>query len=379
MRIAIFSDTHFGHGAGTEMENDSFDAAEEAITYPADFTILAGDIFDTRIPTTETLGKAIECLSKAKLAKREVEVGTETNHMAKSGRPIIAIHGNHERRAKELTNPVHILQKAGLLIHLHCNTATLSKGSERVAVHGMSWIPDQLAEAALNEWSPKPLPGHYNILVLHQNISGLLYAENILPKESLPPGFDLYINGHIHEPMKTEVNGKPLIVPGSAVPTQMKEESEKPKGFWVADTQSGGIEFQEFKSQGPVIVIDHNGNQESLEQKVSERLSGASHEKKPLLRVKMRNSIRKADIGIKFSDRAIVSFRKAYEEESPATKGLEEHKLSVNELGSKLLRENLSAAGLDPEAFAEVFELLLEKRIEKAEKRARESLPGKSK
>jgi hypothetical protein len=63
----------------------------------------------------------------------------------------------------------------------------------------------------------------------------------------------------------------------------------------------------------------------------------------------------------------MLSFRKDFEEEALPAQTLEEHTLTVQELGRKLLRENLHSAGLNPERFESIFELLLEKKAEQAQ------------
>ncbi len=68
-----------------------------------------------------------------------------------------------------------------------------------------------------------------------------------------------------------------------------------------------------------------------------------------------------------FEGSAIISFKKDFEEPKLPAKTLEEHTLSVQELGKKILAENLQAAGLDPQRFEAIFELLLEKKIERAQ------------
>ena len=50
--------------------------------------------------------------------------------------------------------------------------------------------------------------------------------------------------------------------------------------------------------------------------------------------------------------------REERDDKPPEAVGIEEHTLSVKELGKKLLGENLESAGLERELFSGVFELL---------------------
>ena len=132
MKVAIIGDMHLGAFPADERREDSFVQAREAIELAlrenADLILLAGDIFDTRIPTQDILAKAMEIFylpkKKYPVFKQEAEIESlngksekEIPRSALYGIPVVAIHGNHDRRGKGLTNPVELLEKAGLLIH----------------------------------------------------------------------------------------------------------------------------------------------------------------------------------------------------------------------------------------------------------------------
>ncbi len=373
MRILILSDTHFGFGAGTEREHDPFDAARAALATPADLVLLGGDMFDMRVPSPETFAAALELLVPLKLAPASAKLADapqELPALARMGIPVVAIAGNHERRARGLVNPVEALERAGLLVHLHGQTVTIQKGDETVAIHGLSWLPDQYAADALREWAPKPVPGAFNILLLHQTLAPFLDVTPSIALAELPAGFDFYLNGHIHEPGQGTVHGAPVLVPGSAIPTQLREESTKPKGFWTLDTASGAT-FTPFPDQRPVGYVELD-TAKPLEQMASAIEAALrvlpANGKKPVLRAKLvgdKPVPNLADLRLRFDSRCFLSFRSAVA--VPAQeRTLAEHQLSVHERGRQLLREKLAAAGLDAQRFEQVYELLLAKRPEQA-------------
>ena len=76
MKIAILSDFHFGFGAGTEREEDPYEAVREAIekSKSCDLILLGGDVFDTRNPNAEILTRAMEILIKPLLSKSETKL-----------------------------------------------------------------------------------------------------------------------------------------------------------------------------------------------------------------------------------------------------------------------------------------------------------------
>jgi DNA repair exonuclease SbcCD nuclease subunit len=377
MKIAILSDFHFGFGVNTEREEDPYDSVREALSKcsDVDLIIIGGDLFDTRNPDAATLSKAMELLTKPLLEEKKAKlidvVGNKDKEsiskMALLGIPVVAIHGTHERRVKGLINPVEALERAGFLIHLHCNGVVFERDEERVCIQGMSGVPDQYAESVLREWSPKPLENAFNIFVLHQSITEFLYAPHTIDLNTLPKGFDLYIDGHVHEARQAKYDGKPLLIPGSLIPTQLRrEESEKAKGFWIVETENFEIKWVPLENQRTFYYIEFE-NKEKFEIRMNEILK-EKHAKRPIVRIHLleANETLSKDIEAKFSDKVIISFKREKIEEKLPTKTLEEHKLSVEELGKKLLAENLKKFNLDPKFFENVFELLANNKIEEA-------------
>jgi DNA repair exonuclease SbcCD nuclease subunit len=366
MKLAIMSDFHLGHGLGSELAEDAFRALSEALDKAAgcDIILVSGDLFDSRTPSTETLTRGMELLIKPLAAGNGTRlargIGKDMEGLTplhQQGIPVVAIHGTHERRVKGLINPVQALEKAGFLIYLHCNGVVLEKSEEKVCIQGMSGVPDQLSEAVLQRWNPKPARGCFNVLMLHQSVSPFIYAEHLLPLEKLPKGFDLYVLGHVHESRKSGHSGSPLLIPGSLVTTQLTREAVSPRGFWIFDTRSGDAAFIPLENQRRVYYLEHEGPQEELEAGL-EKLLEHPHKRKPLIRIKGRVPDLPG-LSSRFGERAILSVRQPESDEQPRAVGIREHMLSVQELGKKLLRQNLGKAGLEEELFEGVFDLLV--------------------
>lgn len=378
MKISIFSDSHLGFGSG-ETREDPFECLEEAIenSRDSDLILIAGDIFDIRVPDTETLTRAMEILSKTTFMDTDIKlvngINKEVNTLSQislMGIPVIAIHGTHERRVKGFLNPVEALEKAGFLIYLHCNGVVFQKENEKVCIQGMSGVPDQYADSILSQWNPKPLPDCVNILMLHQSLSPFLYSPHTLESEKLPKGFDLYICGHIHESRKSKLGGSDLLIPGSFIHTQLREDPQS-KGFWVLDTSNMGLEFRELERQRMLYHKEfqtENLKQEDIENYIREVINNP-HKKKPLIRIKLKGKPKEItfrEIENRFSQEAMVSFKRDFEECEFPIKNLEEHKLSVQELGRQILLKNLETLNLNPKIFEPIFELLLENNQERA-------------
>ncbi|MBL7160575.1 MAG: DNA repair exonuclease [Candidatus Aenigmarchaeota archaeon] len=360
MKLILFSDTHLGFGLGTEREQDPFLTFEEGIEKAthADALILAGDLFDTRTPTPETFSRSMESLLKLSQENPPVEVsGISKEIKPLAGIPVIALHGNHERRVRGLVNPVEALEKGGFMFHLHCNGILLKTGGEQVAIQGMSAVPDKYASQALKEWAPSPVPGAYNILLIHQTIEGFIRAPGGLPKQSLPEGFDLYICGDIHESRQSEAHGSPLLFPGSSIATQITKDSQKPRLYWEINTTTSQLNSIPFKRQRTIHYKEFKSEEEARTFLKSLPREG---ELKPI--VKLQSPLHQEEVQSLAGSQALLHLSK----ETPQAPTRQEQALSVQESGRKLLENNLKQFSLDPKTFETIFELLLEKKREEA-------------
>ena len=383
MKISIISDLHLGFGQNTELENDCFAAFQEAIekSLDCDLILLGGDVFDVRIPNTETFTKAIEILKKTLSTNPGARIvqglKKDINEfpLIKEGIPVVGIAGNHERRVKGLLNPVQGLERAGFLVYLHCNSVVLEKDGKKVAVHGMSSVPDQYGEQVLSEWNPKPIEGCFNILIMHLSIAPFLYAPCLIPLEKIPKGFDLYINGHVHGTVKTEYDGKPFIIPGSLLPTQITKDLSKHSFCKVSVENSAilSVEFVSLDHQREIFYkefLEPDSGVKEVEAYMDE-IAKVKRPLKPIIKIVLSNrNIQTKEIEQLFRDSAIVRFnKKSIEEEAKQIqpKDIAERVESVNELGKRLLRESMHSEGLDSQAFETVFELLESGKIEDAE------------
>ncbi|MDD5340613.1 MAG: metallophosphoesterase [Candidatus ainarchaeum sp.] len=232
MKIAIFSDTHLGYA---RFEEDSYVQAGRVLAdaaAKADLILCAGDVFDTKIPKLETLSQAIGIFRSVKA-------------------PVYLIYGNHERRSRDMTNPVELLATAADLTLLDGSGATFEKGGERVQVFGMGSVPEEYAEkelkAALEKFRPEE--GAFKTLMLHQSVKELVPGgkDELSLKFLEPLPFDLIVNGHIHNTI-VKLGGR-FLIPGSTVITQLKKDETDPKGYFLYDTKTRKAEFVKIESR----------------------------------------------------------------------------------------------------------------------------------
>jgi len=364
MKIVIFSDCHLGYKYGEERGEDSFNSLQEIInnSLDADLILIAGDLFDTRVPRQEIIAKAARILSKVqeipsktKLIEIRNKEKHEINPLALRGIPVVAINGNHDKRAKYLTNPVQVLEHAGLLIHIDKSTALFEIDGKIVAIHGMSYVHERYAKDALNEWNPRPIDNAINILVLHQSISPYIFSPLEPPTidiEDLPKGFDLYVEGHIHWREIRNLHNSKFLLTGSTTPTSVhKKEAEQPKAYYIYD--GSNIETKQIQNQRKIFYeeINFNPNIRNHIETLLQTIPSSSP--KPMVFIKIKGNIPKnsvfpnfGDLEEKFRNKAIVNINKdlqleGFEEQAEMIKALHEQRLSPEEHGLKILQKNL--------------------------------------
>jgi DNA repair exonuclease SbcCD nuclease subunit len=363
----------------------------------ADLILLPGDIFDSRMPKTSVWARAIHILTMPLMAETSnVKFVSSTKQLKKISKrtlqriPVIALHGTHERRGND-TNAIHALENAGVLVHLHQETIVFEKDGTRVAVHGMSGVPDRYARRVLEEWGPQPLPDCINIFMMHQSIDPFIYSPLgtvSIKLENLPKGFDLIIDGHLHGAGREVVDGTPLIFPGSTVITQLeKHEAFGEKGFYefdiVMDVDGNKkIDFNFYALQGSrkfffEDVETDGGVMSNIEKKLDELLD-RNFTKRPIVKMKIKgkyNDVIEQDLKAierKYGDRAILRFVKELESPEIAEKieflrNLREQKMSTEEIGLSLLHKNLEELNFSSQFDSErIFRMLSEGAVDNA-------------
>jgi len=361
MLIGIFSDCHCGYKFGEERGEDSFIALNEAIdkTLDCDLILIAGDLFDTRVPKPEVFAKLAKILGKAQNVPSRTKfmeiINKEKHEISPSalrGIPIVAIHGTHERRSKYLINPIQALEHAGLLIHLNCATAIFEIEGRKVAIHGMSGVPDRYAGECLKQWKPKPIENAVNIIMFHNSISPYIYSPLEPPSlqvEDLPKGFDLYVLGHMHWHEIKLLNQGKLLVCGSTVPTAARRlEAEQQKCIFKYDSDIKQIPL-DFQRKIYWEEYELGANTKDAIENFLETLSAT--DPKPIVNIKIKgikNSLPLSfnEIDEKFSKKAIININKEFEAETlqdqiEMIKAIRNEKLSPEEHGLRILQEKL--------------------------------------
>ena len=393
MKVAIFSDTHLGFDEKGERAGDSFAALESAIELAgkmnADLIVLAGDIFDMRVPSHAVIYRAMVSFSRAKSfssgVKLSLEKGGEREELSYSGIPVLAIHGNHEYLGKGSKSALDVLCLSGSLVYFHAAKISVVKGSEKLCVFGLGAVPEKSALDALRHWSPQPEKGASNILLLHQGFKDFMAVDDemiaSLGLEDLPKGFDLIVNGHLHWSSTQSLGGAVFLLAGSTIPTSIKKlEAEKPKGVFFFDTAAKTLDFRPLPFQRKMFYHKLRFSEAAPEEVLAECRSsvaadlGFAGDVKPLIRLNLIGTLKKglsnADVEIggfmeEFSQKAFISLSRNFASVSFTRKiselrELQKERLSVASLGFELLEKNLAetdfGGGFDAKKLFELLE-----------------------
>lgn len=408
LKIAVISDFHLGAKWRSRRRDDSFhqagEAFERALERGAELILVPGDIFDERIPRQEVWARAMRILSSAQSMEssglRVLEVlGKDESEVPKSifrGVPIVAICGNHERRSGDFVDSIEALEAAGLVIKLNQATILLDTPAGKVAIHGAGYVPEDYVGDVMEIWNPKPIPGAFNVLMIHQSLGKFVYSDEEQPAltpETLPDGFHLYVSGHVHYHSETSTHGSPLLFPGSVLRTQLLPiEAEVSKGFFMMDLDGGKLdyEFVELSSVRDFFYEERLFHEATIPQieawigrKIEENLKRPrKNQKLPLMRFRPRGSLAKgvarndlnvAEMKEKFADKILLYVSKRelksckVEEKTRFLRDLSKKHVPIEDMMMKVLTSNLRE--LDYDGLFEVrtlYELLSQKEVDRA-------------
>lgn len=394
MKIAIVSDMHIGYERFAE---DAFNQAKEALEKAselADAIIMPGDIFDKRSPKPEVIAQAINIFRELakKPWKAKVVAFDGRGNAIHTKIPVIGISGTHERTAFGKENPLGLLGLAGLIVDTSEATTTIEKDGEKVAVYGLGGLAEERVRETLHELDPKPVKGTFSIFMFHQSIYEILpFNDDFIHYSDLPPGFDLYVDGHVHSRMEATAHGKMFLIPGSTVLTQLKEGEQEEKGFMLFDTEKYAYEFIGINSRPLVFKsIDFDlakpkDVKEICENEIDKIIDGSKQ--KPIIRLRLQGTIDQGftnvdmplhSIMVKYSSKAIIdidSSRLMNPEMQSEIENLRDNKIGnmpVKELGMSILGAKLKEQKFDENLnYSDLFGIL--SRDSKKEKTLKEA------
>ncbi len=232
MRFAHMSDCHLGswsnHPDLKELPLAAFEQAiGTCITERVDFIIIAGDLFDTALPSVDATASAAGLFARCRASSIPVYVVPGSHDYSPTNKTMLTVF----EAAGLLTN-VARYEDNGDRIRLDC-TVDHKTGTKLVGYFGKK---GGLDDHDFERFDIAPLDG-FKIFVFHSAIrelnSGSPFSRAVSLNQ-LPTGFNYYATGHVHTPLlDTE---RMIAFPGPLFPADFHEmEHNADYGFFIVD------------------------------------------------------------------------------------------------------------------------------------------------
>lgn len=198
---------------------------DAALAEQINFLIIAGDLYDVGLKSFESA----------------LFFNKQMSRLADAGIDAYLIHGNHDAASRLIK---HVRPPKNVHVFRSDKPHTFHDDELHVAVHGQSFgSPEVTSDLAVNY--PAAIPGHFNIGVLHTNLSGGSEHANYAPcsLETLKgKGYQYWALGHVHN--RQILCTDPFVVyPGNIQGRHGKEQGEKSCEL-VTVTEGGAISVQ---------------------------------------------------------------------------------------------------------------------------------------
>jgi DNA repair exonuclease SbcCD nuclease subunit len=208
-----------------------------AIAEQVAFVLIAGDLWDGDWPDA---GPGLFFIKQA-MRLREAEI------------PVYVIKGNHDA-ANTLTRELRFPSNVHMFDHVKPETRVLDDYG--VAIHGQSFRDAQVTED-LSAGYPTPLPGCFNIGMLHTCLEGDARHYAYAPANInalVDKGYDYWALGHIHRRSVLVRNGVPIVYPGNLQGRDAQETG--PKGCELVTVEDSGRLSSSFEELDAVRWLD---------------------------------------------------------------------------------------------------------------------------
>jgi len=263
MKYAHLGDLHLGAWREQKMRDLSTKsflmAIDQCVQQEVDFILFTGDLFNTSLPSLDTL----------KIVTKKLKELQDRNI------PLYVIAGSHDFSPSGKTM-IDVLDSGGLLVNvckgkvnpetkeLHLQfTIDRKTGAKITGVLGRRGLLDKTYYESLHREDLEQEPG-YKIFMFHTTIAELL-PQHLEMMESqpisvFPKKFQYYAGGHIHHPTKKEIPEYGTVTYSGALFPNNFQEIEKYSygGYFIITVDHGAPRTQIQKVEWmPLQVIEH--------------------------------------------------------------------------------------------------------------------------
>jgi exonuclease SbcD len=194
----------------------------EAIEQAVDFMVIAGDLYDGTWKDHNT----------------GIYFCKEMGHLKKAGIPVYLLFGNHDAES-EMTKKLQLPDNVFAFDTRKPNTFRLD--DLKVALHGRSFKEKETLENLVTGY-PAPVPGMFNIGVLHTALEGNAAHATYAPcslDELHAKGYDYWALGHVHD-YQLWKGGSTVVFPGNLQGRHIRETG--PRGAVMVTADEQGIQ-----------------------------------------------------------------------------------------------------------------------------------------
>jgi len=278
-KFAHIADSHVGGWRDQRIRDAGIEAFKRAIDIcirkGIDFVIIAGDLFDTALPTIDCMNEVTIKLRDLKNKKISVYVVPGSHDFSPSGKTFISI-----------------LESAGLLKNIAIANFVNNKlrleftfdektGAKLAGLPGRKGALEKNYYEILDREFLEKTSG-FKIFVFHSAVSELkqedFYADAI-PLSLLPKNFNYYASGHVHSRgLFSEKDYGVIAYPGALFPNNFLEmEKFNFGGFYIVEVEDNkilNIEFESIvvKNVYPIIINAESKTPSKIESELKEKI-----------------------------------------------------------------------------------------------------------
>lgn len=182
---------------------------DEALELEVDFMVIAGDLYDGDWKDHNT----------------GIYFARQMGRLRNGGIPVYVLHGNHDAQSV-MTSRLVLPENVHVFEANRPTTFVLEK--HNVALHGRSFPQASVTENMAAGY-PAPLPGHFNIGVLHTALEGNSQHANYAPcslQQLHASGYQYWALGHVHE-YQVYPGPVPVVFPGNLQGRHIREQGPR--------------------------------------------------------------------------------------------------------------------------------------------------------